>query len=168
MRHFYEILDEELQGFGIFKYTDVLFTFSGNEQRKITFRIVFCSEDQSSNSKLQVLLGHTLANVSVSIVSFYNKDAEGCSEVDSLFEKPPGAPDLSASETQYLYRTLIDIILQISQTEQIDILTFEAYSEKLNDVYLRLVRKYARAKNMKIYNEGAYYAVKTSEKHKHD
>jgi hypothetical protein len=30
-----------------------------------------------------------------------------------------GAPDLNPSEMQYLYRTLIDIILRISETERI-------------------------------------------------
>ncbi|HHZ7864607.1 TPA: hypothetical protein ACWL8Y_004739 [Klebsiella pneumoniae] len=162
MKHFHEILHDELQGFEVFKYTDVCFTFSGDETRQITFRLVFCAEDQPENSTLNQLFGAELATLSISVVSFYNIEAESNEACDSMFEKPPGAPNLNASEMQYLYRTLIDIILRISETERIQVLTFEAYSAELNRVYNRLVRKYAQDKNLIVHIEGACYVIRTS------
>ncbi|PQH15951.1 hypothetical protein C5T93_29510, partial [Raoultella ornithinolytica] len=58
--------------------------------------------------------------------------------------------------------TLIDIILRISETERIQVLTFEAYSAELNRVYNRLVRKYAQDKNLIVHIEGACYVIRTS------
>lgn len=78
-----------------------------------------------------------------------------------MFDKPPSAPDLTAAEALYLYRTLVDIILRIAETENIQILTFQAYNEELRRVYDRLVRKYATIKNLKTHIEGACYVIRT-------
>lgn len=161
MGHVHMILHDELQGFDIFKYTDISFTFSDDKTRQITFRLVFCAEPQADTGILKQLFGAEIATLSISVVSFYNVLAEDQEACDSIFEKPPGAPNLTSSEMQYLYRTLIDIILCISETERIQILTFEAYSAELNRVYNRLVRKYARAKNLRVHIEGARYVVWT-------
>ncbi|MEM8313816.1 hypothetical protein Q4R83_18830, partial [Morganella morganii] len=97
----------------------------------------------------------------ISVISFYNIDAENNKEYDTMFEKPPGAPDLTASEALYLYSTLVDIILRIAETEDIRILTFQAYSEELRRVYDKLIRRYAAARNLDAHIEGACYVIRT-------
>ena len=79
-----------------------------------------------------------------------------------MFDKPPDSINLTSSETRYLYITLIDIILLIAQTEKIDILTFQAYSEELRRVYIRLINKYAESKNLNVYVEEAYFVIQTN------
>nr|NBM75098.1 hypothetical protein [Proteus sp. G4444] len=74
----------------------------------------------------------------------------------------PDSINLTSSETRYLYITLIDIILLIAQTEKIDILTFQAYSEELRRVYIRLINKYAESKNLNVYVEEAYFVIQTN------
>jgi len=155
----HKIEHDELQGFEVFRYTDVIFTFSGDVTRQITFRLVFCKE---GNSKLLTdLYGDELATLTVSVVSFYNVQAEDNEECDTMFDKPPGAPDLTAVEARYLYTTLIDIILRIAETEAIQILTFQAYSEDLRKVYDRLVSRYSKSKNLAVHIEGACYVIRT-------
>lgn len=39
--HSHDILHDELQGFDVFRYTDINFVFSGDATRQITFRLVF-------------------------------------------------------------------------------------------------------------------------------
>ncbi|MEM8294216.1 hypothetical protein Q4S00_18895, partial [Morganella morganii] len=101
------------------------------------------------------------------VISFYNIDAENNKECDPMFEKPPGAPDLTASEALYLYSTLVDIILRIAETEDIRILTFQAYSEELRRIYDKLVRRYAAARNLDTHIEGACYVIRTDNEEKH-
>lgn len=158
--HSHDILHDELQGFDVFRYTDISFVFSGDATRQITFRLVFC-QDGEHGQHLHELYGEALATLTVSVVSFYNIEAENNEECDSMFDKPPGAPDLTAAEALYLYRTLVDIILRIAETENIQILTFQAYSEELRRVYDRLVRKYATIKNLETHIEGACYVIRT-------
>ncbi len=40
-RHSHYILHDELQGFDVFRYTDINYVFSGDDTRRITFRLVF-------------------------------------------------------------------------------------------------------------------------------
>lgn len=159
-RHTHNILHNELQGFDIFRYTDICYIFSGDATRQITFRLVFC-KNESGDAMLESLFGSELATFTISVISFYNVQAEGNEECDSMFDKPPGAPNLTASEVLYLYSTLVDIILKIAETEAIQILTFQAYSEELRRVYDRLVRKYAATKNLVTHIEGACYVIRT-------
>ncbi|TKY82893.1 hypothetical protein R0L47_04270 [Pectobacterium polonicum] len=155
----YKFKHNELQGFEVYRYTDVIFTFSGDVTRQITLRLVFCKE---GNSKLLTdLYGDELATLTVSVVSFYNVDAEDNEECDTMFDKPPGAPDLTAVEARYLYTTLVDIILKIAETESIQILTFQAYSESLRKIYTRLVLRYSKSKNLASHIEGACYVIRT-------
>lgn len=159
MPHSHDILHDELQGFDAYRYTDIEFIFSGDAKRKITYRLVFC-KDESNNEMLERLFEAEAAELSISVVSFYNIDAENFPECDSFFEKPPGAPDLNAAEGRYLYDTLFDIIVKIAETECIQILTFTAYSEKLRRLYSRLVGRYAAASNLENYAEGANFVVR--------
>lgn len=154
----HKIEHDELQGFEVFRYTDVTFTFSDDVTRRITFRLVFCKEGNSQ--LLTDLYGDELATLTVSVVSFYNVDTEGNEECD-MFDKPLGAPDLTAVEARYLYTTLVDIILKIAETESIQILTFQAYSEDLRKVYNRLVSRYSKSKNLAVHIEGACYVIRT-------
>ncbi|AJJ27727.1 TPA: hypothetical protein ACY3XX_003106 [Yersinia enterocolitica] len=159
-RHSHDILHDELQGFDEFRYTDISFTFSGDATRQITFRLIFCNREPG-DAMLDNLFGEKLATLTISVVSFYNIDAEDNEECDTMFDKPPGAPNLTASEALYLYSILVDIILRIAETESINILTFQAYSEELRRVYDRLVRKYAATKNLETHIEGACYVIRT-------
>ena len=159
-RHSHYILHDELQGFDVFRYTDISYTFSDDDTRRVTFRLVFC-KNEPDNDMLYNLFGTELTTLTVSVVSFYNTDAENNNECDTMFEKPPGAPDLTASEALYLYRTLVDIILRIAETEGIQVLTFQAYSEELRRVYNKLVRRYAATGNLKAHIEGACYVIRT-------
>lgn len=155
----HKIEHDELQGFEIFRYTDVTFTFSGDVTRQITFRLVFCKE--ATSQLLVDLYGDELATLTVSVVSFYNVEAEDSEECDSMFVKPSGAPDLTAVEARYLYTTLVDIILKIAETESIQILTFQAYNEDLRKVYNRRVSRYSKSKNLAVHIEGACYVIRT-------
>lgn len=165
-RHSHYILHDELQGFDVFRYTDISYIFSGDETRRITFRLVFC-KNESNNNILYKLFGDELITLTISVISFYNIDAENNKECDTMFEKPPGAPDLTASEALYLYSTLVDIILRIAETENIRILTFQAYSEELRRIYDKLVRRYAAARNLDTHIEGACYVIRTDNEEKH-
>ncbi|CAK7036095.1 TPA: hypothetical protein LSH94_003650 [Morganella morganii] len=165
-RHSHYILHDELQGFDVFRYTDISYVFSGDETRLITFRLVFC-KNESDNNILYKLFGDELITLTISVISFYNIDAENNKECDTMFEKPLGAPDLTASEALYLYSTLVDIILRIAETEDIRILTFQAYSEELRRVYDKLVRRYAAARNLDAHIEGACYVIRTDNEEKH-
>ncbi|EPG7173248.1 hypothetical protein LL259_003808, partial [Proteus mirabilis] len=102
-----------------------------------------------------------IKNLTISVVSFYNIETENYQNCD-MFDKPPDSINLTSSETRYLYITLIDIILLIAQTEKIDILTFQAYSEELRRVYIRLINKYAESKNLNVYVEEAYFVIQTN------
>ncbi|ELY3854413.1 hypothetical protein AB6H27_18295 [Providencia huaxiensis] len=154
----HNIEHEELQGFDVYRYLDVKYTFSGDVTRQITFRLVFCKEE--SNQLLVNLYGDELTALVVSVVSFYNIDAEGNEKCDTVFERPPDAIALTSVETRYFYRTLIDIILKIAETENIQVLTFQAYSEELKRVYDRLVRRYSKDKNLTTHTEGACYVIR--------
>lgn len=69
------------------------------------------------------------------------------------------APDLTASNALYLYRTLIDIILRIAESEGIQVLAFRAYSEGLRRMYNKPVRRYAGS--LKAHIEGACHVIRT-------
>ncbi|KAB7896003.1 hypothetical protein ASE93_12350 [Serratia sp. Leaf50] len=163
--HTHDILHHELQGFDVFKYTDIRFNFFGEKSREIVFKLVFCKQNEFCNSILKQFCGDELKSPIISAVSFYNVKAEDNDQCNSLFEKPPDAPNLSASEALYVYHTLVDIILRIADYESIDILTFQAYSEKLRRVYDRLVKKYAKSKNLQVHAEGAFYVIWTRKKY---
>lgn len=120
----------------------------------------FCKET-GNNAWLKTRYGAELASLTVNVVSFHNIDALNNDQCETLFVKPPDAPDLNASEVLYLYRTLIDIILQIAEIAQIQVLTFQAYSEELRRIYDRLVKRYVLTRNLHIMTEGAYYVIRT-------
>ncbi len=76
------------------------------------------------------------------------------------------APDLTASEARYLYRTLVDIILRIAESEGSQVLTFRTYSKELRHVYNKyvynkLVRRYVTTGNLKAHIERACYVIRT-------
>ncbi|WP_230629688.1 hypothetical protein [Proteus mirabilis] len=135
--HSHYILHDELIGFDIFKYIDIKFIFSNNRKRSVIYRLIFC-RDENYHSLINKLYAENIKNLTISVVSFYNIETENYQNCD-MFDKPPDSINLTSSETRYLYITLIDIILLIAQTEKIDILTFQAYSEELRRVYIRLI-----------------------------
>lgn len=155
--HTHEILHDELQGFDIYRYTDIEFTFSGNQDRRLTLRLVFCKSDEGGYGEL---FGDNQATLEVSVISFYNVDTDDLPDVD-MFDRPANAPVLTHLERSYLYSTLVDIILRIAETEAIQVLTFQAYTPQLNNVYDRLVRRYATSKNLRVHVEGACYVIRT-------
>ncbi|EPG8005615.1 TPA: hypothetical protein SLG65_003681, partial [Proteus mirabilis] len=121
---------------------------------------IFC-RDENYHSLINKLYAENIKNLTISVVSFYNIETENYQNCD-MFDKPPDSINLTSSETRYLYITLIDIILLIAQTEKIDILTFQAYSEELRRVYIRLINKYAESKNLNVYVEEAYFVIQTN------
>ncbi|HIH4911468.1 TPA: hypothetical protein ACYSAO_003357, partial [Proteus mirabilis] len=123
-------------------------------------RLIFC-RDENYHSLINKLYAENIKNLTISVVSFYNIETENYQNCD-MFDKPPDSINLTSSETRYLYITLIDIILLIAQTEKIDILTFQAYSEELRRVYIRLINKYAESKNLNVYVEEAYFVIQTN------
>ncbi|HEK1720778.1 TPA: hypothetical protein SMT55_002977 [Proteus mirabilis] len=158
--HSHYILHDELIGFDIFKYIDIKFIFSNNRKRSVIYRLIFC-RDENYHSLINKLYSENIKNLTISVVSFYNIETENYQNCD-MFDKPPDSINLTSSETRYLYITLIDIILLIAQTEKIDILTFQAYSEELRRVYIRLINKYAESKNLNVYVEEAYFVIQTN------
>lgn len=158
--HSHYILHDELIGFDIFKYIDIKFIFSNNRKRSVIYRLIFC-RDENYHSLINKLYSENIKNLTISVVSFYNIETENYQNCD-MFDKPPNSINLTSSETRYLYITLIDIILLIAQTEKIDILTFQAYSEELRRVYIRLINKYAESKNLNVYVEEAYFVIQTN------
>ncbi|EOX7622667.1 TPA: hypothetical protein SMS08_001955 [Proteus mirabilis] len=158
--HSHYILHDELIGFDIFKYIDIKFIFSNNRKRSVIYRLIFC-RDENYHSLINKLYAENIKNLTISVVSFYNIETENYQNCD-MFDKPPDSINLTSSETRYLYITLIDIILLIAQTEKIDILTFQAYSEELRRVYIRLINKYAESKNLNVYVEEAYFVIQTN------
>ncbi|HIE5901392.1 TPA: hypothetical protein ACXN3X_000461 [Proteus mirabilis] len=158
--HSHYILHDELIGFDIFKYIDIKFIFSNNRKRSVIYRLIFC-RDENYHSLINKLYAENIKNLTISVVSFYNIETEIYQNCD-MFDKPPDSINLTSSETRYLYITLIDIILLIAQTEKIDILTFQAYSEELRRVYIRLINKYAESKNLNVYVEEAYFVIQTN------
>ncbi|HEK0470507.1 TPA: hypothetical protein SMP18_001728 [Proteus mirabilis] len=158
--HSHYILHDELIGFDIFKYIDIKFIFSNNRKRSVIYRLIFC-RDENYHSLINKLYPENIKNLTISVVSFYNIETENYQNCD-MFDKPPDSINLTSSETRYLYITLIDIILLIAQTEKIDILTFQAYSEELRRVYIRLINKYAESKNLNVYVEEAYFVIQTN------
>lgn len=158
--HSHYILHDELIGFDVFKYIDIKFIFSNNRKRSVIYRLIFC-RDENYHSLINKLYAENIKNLTISVVSFYNIETENYQNCD-MFDKPPDSINLTSSETRYLYITLIDIILLIAQTEKIDILTFQAYSEELRRVYIRLINKYAESKNLNVYVEEAYFVIQTN------
>ncbi len=158
--HSHYILHDELIGFDIFKYIYIKFIFSNNRKRSVIYRLIFC-RDENYHSLINKLYAENIKNLTISVVSFYNIETENYQNCD-MFDKPPDSINLTSSETRYLYITLIDIILLIAQTEKIDILTFQAYSEELRRVYIRLINKYAESKNLNVYVEEAYFVIQTN------
>ncbi|HEK1028598.1 TPA: hypothetical protein SMQ10_003019 [Proteus mirabilis] len=158
--HSHYILHDELIGFDIFKYIDIKFIFSNNRKRSVIYRLIFC-RDENYHSLINKLYAENIKNLTISVVSFYNIETENYQNCD-MFDKLPDSINLTSSETRYLYITLIDIILLIAQTEKIDILTFQAYSEELRRVYIRLINKYAESKNLNVYVEEAYFVIQTN------
>ncbi|HFK3172856.1 TPA: hypothetical protein ACG1HT_001210 [Proteus mirabilis] len=158
--HSHYILHDELICFDIFKYIDIKFIFSNNRKRSVIYRLIFC-RDENYHSLINKLYAENIKNLTISVVSFYNIETENYQNCD-MFDKPPDSINLTSSETRYLYITLIDIILLIAQTEKIDILTFQAYSEELRRVYIRLINKYAESKNLNVYVEEAYFVIQTN------
>ncbi|AZG97945.1 TPA: hypothetical protein SMP59_002200 [Proteus mirabilis] len=158
--HSHYILHDELIGFDIFKYIDIKFIFSNNRKRSVIYRLIFC-RDENYHSLINKLYAENIKNLTISVVSFYNIETENYQNCD-MFDKPPDSINLTSSETRYLDITLIDIILLIAQTEKIDILTFQAYSEELRRVYIRLINKYAESKNLNVYVEEAYFVIQTN------
>ncbi|HAT5562307.1 TPA: hypothetical protein JAD51_003720, partial [Proteus mirabilis] len=136
------------------------FIFSNNRKRSVIYRLIFC-RDENYHSLINKLYAENIKNLTISVVSFYNIETENYQNCD-MFDKPPDSINLTSSETRYLYITLIDIILLIAQTEKIDILTFQAYSEELRRVYIRLINKYAESKNLNVYVEEAYFVIQTN------
>ncbi|MER1815075.1 hypothetical protein, partial [Proteus mirabilis] len=129
-------------------------------KRSVIYRLIFC-RDENYHSLINKLYAENIKNLTISVVSFYNIETENYQNCD-MFDKPPDSINLTSSETRYLYITLIDIILLIAQTEKIDILTFQAYSEELRRVYIRLINKYAESKNLNVYVEEAYFVIQTN------
>ncbi|HFK2132313.1 hypothetical protein [Proteus mirabilis] len=125
------------------------------------FTGLFFCRDENYHSLINKLYAENIKNLTISVVSFYNIETENYQNCD-MFDKPPDSINLTSSETRYLYITLIDIILLIAQTEKIDILTFQAYSEELRRVYIRLINKYAESKNLNVYVEEAYFVIQTN------
>ncbi len=158
----YEILHSELQGFDVYRTMDIRFTFSADFQRQLTFRLVFCMKAPGDMPLLKELTKADLSCCNLCVISFYNIEAEHHPDCD-MFDRPPTAIILTLHETLFLYNSLIDVILQIARRENIQILTFQAYTPQLIRIYDRLVRQQAGLHNLRVDKKGAIYVLQTED-----
>ncbi|WP_340611259.1 hypothetical protein [Xenorhabdus bharatensis] len=142
-------------------YFDIEFIFSGNTNRVIKLRMLFCppSMDPVAAETMYTMLGEHLKTMHVQVVSFYNVEQE---ELDpaSVFSKPVGAINLNLDELNYLYSTLVDFMVRVAQNESIDILYFSAENEQLNKIYPRYVKRFVKDYGLEYINDGGSYAIR--------
>ncbi|MGY4565763.1 hypothetical protein [Erwinia persicina] len=156
----YEILHSELQGFDVYRTMDIRFMFAAQVNRQMTFRLAFFAKAAAEIPLLIKLFGDEVADANQAVVSFYNLEAQDNPDCD-MFDRPPAAAALTLHETLFFYASLIDIILQVARRENIQLLTFQAYTPQLIKVYDRLVRQQAGPRNLRVFKEGANYVLQT-------
>ncbi|HDP9059249.1 TPA: hypothetical protein P7P18_001870 [Escherichia coli] len=160
---------------GDLSYLDIDFVFSGNEARKARYRLVFCppSLDPVAAETMHNMLGADVYGLCVSVVSFVDmiqldRQQEqlqnaplGAEEPINVFAKPEGSFNLTLGELQYLYGTLVDLMLKVADNEGIQILFFAAEREELMATYKRYVKRFTQERGLTYLNDGASYAIRT-------
>lgn len=159
---------------GDLSYLDIEFVFSGNEDRKAQYRLVFCppSLDPVAAETMHGMLGADVYTLCVSVVSFVDmiqldREQEQLQnpvvgeEPINVFAKPEGSFSLTLSELQYLYGTLVDFMIKVADNEGIQILFFAAEREELIATYERYVKRLTRQRGLTYINDGASYAIRT-------
>lgn len=143
-------------------YLDIEFNFSGNAQRSLLLRLLFCppSLDPVASETLYKLVGKSLHTLYITVVSFYDRQQEQC-QPECIFSRPKDGLRLTLRELHYLYGTLVDFILKVAENENVHILYFSAENETLNAVYQRYVKKFAAKFGLTYQHEGAGYAIRT-------
>lgn len=146
-------------------YVDIEFVLSGDEARCLIIRLLFMppSDDPAAAETLYEMVGDDIAcRLSVQVVSFYDRKVETEPAVDgNPFGKPEGQFDLFLDELNYLYKTVVEIIFRVADTEQVELIFFGADNERLKSVYDRYIRRFARDMKFDYINKGAYYAIRT-------
>lgn len=87
--------------------------------------------------------------------------ALGAEEPINVFAKPEGSFNLTLGELQYLYGTLVDLMLKVADNEGIQILFFAAEREELMATYKRYVKRFTQERGLTYLNDGASYAIRT-------
>ncbi|EDQ3388018.1 hypothetical protein ZM96_003334 [Salmonella enterica subsp. houtenae] len=159
---------------GDLSYLDIEFTFSGDADRKAQYRLVFCppSLDPVAAETMHAMLGTDVYSLCVSVVSFVDmvqldrqqeqiQNPVVGEEPINLFAKPEGSFNLTLSELQYLYGTLVDFMIKVADNEGIQILFFAAEREELIATYERYVKRFTRDRGLTYLNDGASYAIRT-------
>lgn len=172
--HTHKLLIPGLAMFGEMAYLDIEFTFSGNSSRRASYRLAFCppSDDPVAAETLYNMIGEEVKTLCVSVVSFadiaqldrakqqrdYPVPGE---EPVNIFEKPVNSFVLTLSELQYLYATLVDLMLRVADNLTIQVLFFAAERQELHTIYSRYAKRLAGKLGLTFINHGAAYAVRT-------
>ncbi len=172
--HSHRLVTPGLAKFGELSYLDIEFVFSGNQQRKAMYQLVFSppSLDPVAAETMHRMLGNEVSTLCVSVVSFADtvqldraqKQRENPvdgEEPINMFAKPEDAFDLNIAELQYLYCTLVDFMIKVADNEGIQILYFAAEREELMATYERYVKRLTNCRGLTYVNDGASYAIRT-------
>lgn len=172
--HIHRLLTSGLAIFGDMAYLDLEFTFSGNSRRCTSYRLAFFppSDDPVAAETMHKMMGDDIKTLCVSVVSFADivqlgrekqqrESAVVGEECVNIFGKPEGSFDLTLSELQYLYTTLVDFMLRVADNLNIQILFFVAERRELYATYSRYVKRLTKKLGLTFINDGAAYAIRT-------
>ncbi|MBK0123608.1 hypothetical protein IAE30_07615 [Pantoea sp. S61] len=164
-KHFSEGLVILGDRFGEGAYVDIEFILSGCSKRRIEIRLLFMppSVDPAAAETMHQMIGEEIASLfSIQVVSFYDRATEENPCADgNPFGKPAGGLDLHLHELNYLYKTIVEMIFRVADTEKIELIFFGADNEKLQRVYDRYIKRYAEKMGFLFTTQGAYYAIRT-------
>lgn len=172
--HKHRLLTPGLATFSDMAYLDLEFTFSGNHDRRASYRLAFCppSDDPVAAEILHNMIGKELKKLCVTVVSFAdiaqlerekqqrNSPEPGQPSIN-IFAKPNDSFVLTFSELQYLYTTLVDFMLRVADNLTIQILFFAAERQELHAAYSRYAKRLAIKFGLTFINNGASYAIRT-------
>lgn len=146
-------------------YVDIEFILSGDEARCLLIRLLFMppSDDPVAAETMYEMVGDDIASkLSVQVISFYDRKVETDPPADgNPFGKAEGQFDLLLDELNYLYKTVVEIIFRVADTEQVELIFFGADNERLQCVYDRYIKRFARRMGFSYITKGAYYAIRT-------
>ncbi|WP_145954131.1 hypothetical protein [Kosakonia radicincitans] len=146
-------------------YVDIEFFLSGDDARHLVIRLLFMppSDDPAAAETMYGMIGEDLAKkLSVQVVSFYDRRFdESPPENGDFFAKPKDQFNLLVHELNYLYRTIVEIIFRVADTEQVGLIFFGADNARLKCVYDRYVKRFAEKMGFSYKTQGAYYAIRT-------
>lgn len=146
-------------------YVDIEFLLSGDDARRLIIRLLFIppSDDPAAAETMYEMVGDDIASkLSVQVVSFYDRKVEISPSPDgNPFGKAEGQFDLLLDELNYLYRTIVEIIFRVADTELVELIFFGADNERLQSVYDRYIRRYSKKMGFDYITKGAYYAIRT-------